>query len=70
MSTSKLLSEIINQPSERMGSQYIYIKEIIDYIEKYFDFNVDDLAGNDIGAMTLDELREVLDKKIAMYLSL
>ena len=67
MTTSKTLSEIVNQPSEYMGSQYTYVKEIIDFVEKYFDFNIDDLAGDDIGAMTLDELREVLDKKIAMY---
>lgn len=67
MSTSKILSEIVNQPSERMGSQYTYVKEIIDYVEKYFDFNIDDLAGDDIGAMTLDDLRAVLDKKIDMY---
>jgi hypothetical protein len=67
MTTSKTLSEIVNQPSEHMGSQYTYVKEIIDFVEKYFDFNIDDLAGDDIGAMTLDELREVLDKKIAMY---
>ena len=67
MTTSKILSEIVNQPSERMDSQYSYVKEIIDFVEKYFDFNIDDLAGDDIGAMTLDELREVLDKKIAMY---
>jgi len=60
-------SQIVNQPSERMGSQYTHVKEIIDFVEKYFDFNIDDLAGNDIGAMTLDELREVLDKKIEMY---
>ncbi len=67
MTTSKTLAEIVNQPSERMGSQYTYVKEIIDFVEKYFDFNMDELAGDDIGAMTLDELREVLDKKIAMY---
>ena len=67
MTTSKTLAEIVNQPSERMGSQYTYVKEIIDFVEKYFDFNIDELAGDDIGAMTLDELREVLDKKIAMY---
>jgi len=67
MSTSKILSEIVNQPSERMDSQYTYVKEIIDYVEQYFNFNVDDLAGDDIGAMTLDDLRAVLDKKIDMY---
>jgi hypothetical protein len=50
-----------------MGSQYTHVKEIIDFVENYFVFNIDDLAGNDIGAMTLDELREILDKKIAMY---
>ncbi len=67
MTTSKILSEIVNQHSERMDSQYTHVKEIIDFVEKFFDFNIDDLAGDDIGAMTLDELREVLDKKIAMY---
>jgi hypothetical protein len=67
MTTSKTLAEIVNQPSERMDSQYTYVKEIIDFVEKYFDFNIDELAGDDIGAMTLDELRDVLDKKIAMY---
>ena len=67
MTTSKILSEIVNQHSERMDSQYTHVKEIIDFVEKYFDFNIDDLAGDDIGAMTLDELREVLDKKIAMH---
>jgi hypothetical protein len=67
MTTSKTLAEIVNQPSERMDSQYTYVKEIIDFVEKYFDFNIDELAGDDIGAMTLDELREILDKKIAIY---
>jgi hypothetical protein len=67
MTTSKTLAEIVNQPSERMDSQYTYVKEIIDFVEKYFDFNIDELAGDDIGAMTLDELRKILDKKIAIY---
>ena len=67
MKTSAILAQIINSKAERMSGQYESVKEIIDYIENYFDFNIDDLSGNDIGSMTLNQLRDELDKKISMY---
>lgn len=67
MSTKKALVDLVNQPSENMASQYVCVSEIIDFVESYFDFNIDDLAGADVGSQTLDQLRDVLQKKIETY---
>jgi hypothetical protein len=33
----------------------------------YIDFNIDDVAGSDVGAMTLDEVMMLLDGKVKTY---
>jgi hypothetical protein len=67
MKTSNVLAQLINSAADRMSGQYERMKEVIEYVENYFDFNIDDVAGNDIGSMTLDELRAILDRKISLY---
>jgi len=66
-STQDELNRILRKPQEDMAAYYRRIKEMIDFVEGYFEFNIDDVAGSDVGAMTLDELRNVLEEKISYY---
>lgn len=61
------LTRILRKPQEDMAAHYRRISEMLDFVEDYMDFNIDDVAGRDIGTMTLDELREVLKPKIMHY---
>ena len=65
--TQEELNRILRKPQEDMAAYYRRIREMIDFVEGYFDSNIDDVAGSDVGAMTLDELRDVLDAKISHY---
>lgn len=67
MDTKEQLGKIFQAPPETMADYYIRIKTMIDFVESYFYMNIDDTAGCEIGTLTLDELRSVLEPKIAHY---
>lgn len=69
MKTNEVLFNLLNQEKETLADEYIRVTEIIDYVQKYFEFNIDDVAyiGDPVGSFTLDQLRGVLDPKITLY---
>jgi hypothetical protein len=67
MDTNEKLGQFLHAPPETMADYYIRIKTMIDFVESYFYMNIDDTAGKEIGALTLDQLRAVLEPKIKHY---
>ena len=67
MNTVEKLVEVMVAPHQTMADNYIRMTEIIEYVESYFLFNVDDVVGKDIGALSLNQLKKVLEPKIEFY---
>jgi hypothetical protein len=67
MDTINKLSEVMHAPQQTGADYYIRMSEIIEYVEGYFLMNIDDVAGEDIGELTLNELRSILETKINFY---
>jgi hypothetical protein len=67
MNTVEKLVEVMVAPHQTMADNYIRMTEIIDYVESYFLFNVDDVAGEEIGRLSLNQLKKVLEPKIEFY---
>jgi hypothetical protein len=67
MNTVEKLVEVMVAPHQTMADNYIRMTEIIDYVESYFLFNVDDVVGEDIGELSLNQLKKVLEPKIEFY---
>jgi hypothetical protein len=62
-----ILTDILNEPAETMADQYIRLGEVVQFVEDYVLFNIDDLAGEDLDALTFGRLKSVLDEKIQKY---
>jgi hypothetical protein len=67
MDTISKLSEVMHATQHTGADYFIRMSEIIEYVESYFLMNIDDVAGDDIGELTLNELRSILDAKINFY---
>jgi len=67
MNTVEKLVEVMVAPHQTMADDYIRMTEIINYVESYFLFNVDDVAGEEIGRLSLNQLKKVLEPKIEFY---
>ena len=67
MDVRDLLIDLLNQEKQTMADEYIRVKEILDFIEMYFEFNVDDLAGESIQHLSIELLRQVMNHKINHY---
>ena len=62
-----IFSSFINQPKATLADEYIRANELIDVLENYFIFNIDEFAGLEVHDMTLAELRNILELKISNY---
>lgn len=67
MSVKDVLIGVLNEEKQTMADEYIRVKEMLDFIQLYFEFNVDDLAGEEIENLSIETLREVMNKKINRY---
>ena len=65
--TQKQVLDIIREPTGTMAYTYENALDIVKAIKMYIDFNIDDVAGSDVGAMTLDEVMTLLDGKVEHY---
>ena len=65
--TQKQVLDIIREPTGTMAYTYENARDIVKAIKMYIDFNIDDVAGSDVGAMTLDEVMTLLDGKVEHY---
>jgi hypothetical protein len=65
--TQKQVLDIIRQPTGTMAYTYENAVDIVKAVKMYIDFNIDDVAGSDVGAMTLDEVMMLLDGKVEHY---
>ena len=65
--TQKQVLDIIRQPTGTMAYTYENALDIVKAVKMYIDFNIDDVAGSDVGAMTLDEVMMLLDGKVEHY---
>ena len=61
------LTEILRQPQEDMAAHYRRVHEMIDFVESYFNVNIGDVSDHDVGSLTLNELRNLLEPKIEHY---
>jgi hypothetical protein len=67
MNVKEVLIDVLNEEKQTMADEYIRIKEILEFIQMYFEFNVDDLAGEKIEDLSIDLLRQVMNHKINHY---
>jgi len=59
--------EYLNQTKVTLADEYIRANEMIDILENYFLFNIDDVNYDGIREMSLNQLSEILQKKINKY---
>ena len=67
MNTIDKLCEVMHAPQQTGADNYIRMTEIIEYVEVYFLMNIDDIAGEEIGELTLNQLKNVLVPKINFF---
>ena len=67
MDTIDKLCEVMHAPQQTGADNYIRMTEIIEYVEGYFLMNIDDIAGEEIGELTLNHLKNVLVPIINFY---
>ncbi len=65
--TQKQVLDIIRQPTGTMAYTYENALDIVKAIKMYIDFNIDDVAGSDVGNMRLDDILVLLDGKVKTY---
>ena len=65
--TQKQVLDIIRQPTGTMAYTYENALDIVKAIKMYIDFNIDDVAGKDVGNMRLDDILTLLDGKVNTY---
>jgi len=59
--------EYLNQTKVTLADEYIRANEMIDILENYFLFNIDDVDYDQIREMSLNQLSAILQKKINNY---
>jgi hypothetical protein len=67
MNVKDVLIDVLNEEKQTMADEYIRVKEMLDFIQMYFEFNVDDLAEEEIQHLSIDLLRQVMNHKINHY---
>ena len=67
MNVKDVLIDVLSEEKQTMADEYIRVKEILDFIQMYFEFNVDDLAGEEIQDLSIELLRKVMNNKINHY---
>ena len=64
LDTVDKLSAIVFAPKKIDSDYYTRVIEILDFIDSYFCINI---CPQDAGGLTLNELKEILLKKISAY---
>lgn len=64
MDTTKKLANIIFSQQLNAADYFIRMTEMIDFVEGYFIMNIEEVIGEEVGDMTLNELKNILKPKI------
>jgi hypothetical protein len=67
MIVKNVLLDLLHAEKQTMADEYIRMNDVVEFVHSYFAFNIDDVAGHEIGELTLNELRLVLQSKINIY---
>ena len=67
MNVKSVLLDVLHEEKKTMADEYIRINEVLEFVYSYFSFNIDEVAGDEIGELTLNQLSQVLHKKINLY---
>ena len=67
MDTTEKLAEIVFAPQQNAAEYYIRITEMIEFVEGYFLMNIEEVIGNDVGDLTLNQLKNLLKPKIKFF---
>ena len=65
--TQRKVMDLIRTETGTMAYTYEQALEIVQAVKMYIDVNIDDVAGEDIGEMTLNAITGLLENKIAYY---
>lgn len=65
--TQRKVMDLIRTETGTMAYTYEQALEIVQAVKMYIDVNIDDVAGEDIGEMTLNAITGLLENKIAHY---
>lgn len=65
--TQRKVMDLIRTETGTMAYTYEQAKQIVEAVKMYIDVNIDDVAGDDIGEMTLNAITALLDTKIQKY---
>lgn len=64
METTKKLANVIFSQQLNAADYFIRMTEMIDFVEGYFIMNIEEVIGEEVGDMTLNELKNILKPKI------
>lgn len=67
MNVKNVLLDVLNEEKQTMADEYIRMNEVLEFVYSYFAFNIDDVAGDEICDLSLNQLSQVLQKKINHY---
>lgn len=67
MNVKNVLLDVLHEEKQTMADEYIRMNEVLEFVYSYFAFNIDEVAGDEIGELSLNQLSQVLQKKINLY---
>ncbi len=67
MLIKELLINALNEEKQTLADEYIRMNEVLKFVHSYFAFNVDEVAGKEIGKLTLSQLSGMLESRIKRY---
>ena len=67
MNVKDVLIDVLNEEKQTMADEFIRMNEVLEFVNSYFAFNIDDVAGEQIEELSLNHLSQILQKKINRY---
>lgn len=67
MAVKDVLLSVLNEEKQTMADEFIRMKEILECIQIYYTFNIDELAGQEIEKLSIETLKNVMEKRIKRY---
>ena len=67
MDTNEKIADIVFAPQTNAAEYYIRMNEIIEFVEGYFLMNIEEVIDNEVGDLTLNQLKNILKPKIKYF---
>ena len=67
MNVKDVLIDVLNEEKQTMADEFIRMNEVLEFVNSYFAFKIDEVAGEQIEELSLNHLSQILQKKINRY---